>query len=182
MTRCLAHWHGETGSAFVASAPCSVSRASVSMVSVGARGARCAPLTFLTSKGGIRLMLFDGLVPSPDWLNSGDTAWQLTSATLVGLMSVPGLAILYAGLMKRKWALNSALMVLYAFAMTLVVWTLFAYSMSFGKPIPVGPGFVGIPWPVLFSGAEQGQASIPLLDGLIPALKFPGSALVYFQV
>ena len=64
------------------------------------------------------------LHPSPDWLNSGDTAWQLTSATLVGIMSVPGLAILYAGLMKRKWALNSALMVLYAFSMTLVVWTL----------------------------------------------------------
>ena len=41
-------------------------------------------------------MIFLALAPSPSWLDSGDTAWQLTAATLVGLMSVPGLAILYA--------------------------------------------------------------------------------------
>ena len=73
------------------------------------------------------------LNPDPSWLNSGDTAWQLTSATLVGIMSIPGLAILYAGLMKRKFAVNSALMVVYAFAMTLVIWMFFAYDMSFGS-------------------------------------------------
>src|SRR5579863_696612 len=99
------------------------------------RGRHCTT----TSQGGLSLMFLDGLVPSPNWLNSGDTAWQLTSATLVGLMSVPGLAILYAGLMKRKWALNSALMVLYAFAMTLLVWTLWSYNMSFGSPLKIGP-------------------------------------------
>ena len=47
-------------------------------------------------------MFLDGLVPAPGWLNPGDTGWQLTAATLVGIQSVPGLAILYAGLMKRK--------------------------------------------------------------------------------
>jgi len=83
--------------------------------------------------------------------------------------------------MKRKWALNSSLMVLYAFAMTLVVWTLWAYSMSFGKPVPVGAGFLGIPWPVLWSAAEQSQANIPLLNGLIPPIRFPSAALIYFQ-
>jgi Amt family ammonium transporter len=83
--------------------------------------------------------------------------------------------------MKKKWALNSALMVLYAFAMTLVVWSVWGYSMSFGKAIPIGPGFLGIPWPVLSASAEQGQAVIPLLQGLIPKLQFPGSAVIYFQ-
>ena len=126
-------------------------------------------------------MPFLAITPGPGWVNSGDTGWQLTAATLVGLQSVPGLAILYAGLMKRKWALNSSLMVLYAFAMTLVVWTLWAYSMSFGKPVPVGAGFLGIPWPVLWSAAEQSQANIPLLNGLIPPLRFPSAALIYFQ-
>ena len=123
------------------------------------------------------------LTPAPSWLNPGDTAWQLTSATLVGIMSVPGLAILYAGLMKRKWALNSALMVLYAFSMTLVVWTLFAYNMGFGSPAKLGPlsNIVGIPGSILGAAAEQGRASIPLLNGLIPDLRFPGSTLVYFQ-
>lgn len=34
---------------------------------------------------------------APDWLNNGDNAWQLTAATLVGLQSVPGLMVMYAG-------------------------------------------------------------------------------------
>jgi len=134
---------------------------------------------------GMELFSFLALNASPDWLNSGDTAWQLMSATLVGIMSVPGLAILYAGLMKRKWALNSALMVLYAFSMTLVVWTLFAYNMGFGSPAKLGPGvlsnLIGIPGSILGAGSEQGRASIPLLSGLMPDFRFPGSALVYFQ-
>ena len=127
-------------------------------------------------------MFLDGLVPSPDWLNPGDTAWQLTAATLVGLQSVPGLAILYAGLMKRKWALNSALMVLYAFAMTLLIWTLWGYNMSFGNSAKLlGQDIIGIPWPVNFASSEISQASIPLLTGGLPPLRFPTSAMVYFQ-
>lgn len=34
---------------------------------------------------------------TPDWLNKGDNAWQLTAATLVGLQSIPGLVLIYAG-------------------------------------------------------------------------------------
>src|SRR5258708_3713997 len=128
-------------------------------------------------------MFLDGLIPAPSWLNSGDTGWQLTAATLVGIQSVPGLAILYAGLMKRKWALNSSLMVLYAFAMTLLVWTLWSYNMSFGTPIKIGPGFLGIPWPVNFANTELGQASIPLLpiNRLLPPLQSRNLAMVDFQ-
>jgi Amt family ammonium transporter len=128
--------------------------------------------------------MLSALTPDPSWLNSGDTAWQLTSATLVGIMSIPGLAILYAGLMKRKFAVNSALMVVYAFAMTLVIWMFFAYDMSFGQPLHVAGAtttFVGIPHPVGGATDLEQQASIPLLTGLIPALRFPMSSLVYFQ-
>jgi len=99
-------------------------------------------------------------------------------------MSIPGLAILYAGLMKRKFAVNSALMVVYAFAMTLVIWMFFAYDMSFGTPLHIGGAattFVGIPHPIAGATDLEQQASIPLLTGLIPALRFPMSSLVYFQ-
>jgi Amt family ammonium transporter len=77
-------------------------------------------------------------------------------------------------------------MVVYAFAMTLVVWTLFAYNMAFGAPVGGGgPHFfrnlVGVPHPVLGAGDQLHQANIPLLNGLIPDLHFPGSTLVYFQ-
>lgn len=47
----------------------------------------------------------------PSYFDTGDQAWQLTAATLVGLQSIPGLMIMYAGLVKKKWALNSAFMV-----------------------------------------------------------------------
>src|SRR5258708_3082986 len=133
---------------------------------------------------GVALMFLDGLVPAPGWLNSGDTGWQLTAATLVGIQSVPGLAILYAGLMKRKWSLNSALMVLYAFAMTLLVWTLWSYNMSFGNSAKIlGQDIIGIPWPVNFASSELTQATIPLLTstGGLPPIRFPMSAMVYFQ-
>jgi Amt family ammonium transporter len=125
------------------------------------------------------------MIPSPTWLNSGDNAWQLTAATLVGIMSIPGLAILYGGIVKRRWAVNSALMVVYAFAMTLLVWTLFAYNMAFGQQWFPGHGhmsdLIGKPASVLGAGSLLGQANIPLLGGLIPDLRFPGSTLVYFQ-
>ena len=64
------------------------------------------------------------LVPSPKWLDSGNNAWQLAAATFVGLQSIPGLAVLYAGYVKQKWAINSAFMCFYAFASVLVVWVL----------------------------------------------------------
>jgi Amt family ammonium transporter len=124
-------------------------------------------------------MLLAQLVPDPSWLNSGDNAWQLTAATLVGLMSVPGLAILYAGIMKRKWAVNSAMMVLYAFSMSLIVWTLVAYNMSFGHPGILN--VVGRPETVLSANSLEQQAQIPLLNGLVPPIRFPLSTLVYFQ-
>ena len=125
--------------------------------------------------------MFLDLVPAPPWLDSGHYAWQLVSATLVGLMSVPGLAILYAGLMKRKWAVNSSLMVLYGFGATLVVWSFWGYKMAFGTQLTDILHFVGIPGTILSPSGEQGQAAIPLLTGAIPTLRFPMTTLAYFQ-
>lgn len=81
---------------------------------------------------------------SPECLNKGDNAWQLTAATLVGLQSIPGLVILYGSLVHKKWAINSAFMAFYAFAVVLVCSVGWAYRMSFderlvsflGKPNP----------------------------------------------
>ncbi|MCL4493261.1 MAG: ammonium transporter [Firmicutes bacterium] len=124
-------------------------------------------------------------VPAPTFLSPGDTAWQLTAATLVGLMSIPGLAVLYGGLVKKKWAVNSALMVFYAFSMVLIVWVLWGYKMGFGQPLQLGPGIlsriVGIPGPALSSKMLEGRASVPLLNGGMPGLHMPMSSLVYFQ-
>ena len=117
--------------------------------------------------------------PYASWLSSGDNAWQMTAATLVGLMSIPGLAVLYGGIVQRKWAVNTMMMVFSAFALTLIVWVLWAFKMGFGTPLI--STFVGDPRPVLGHAAEQGQANIPLLNGLMPNFRFPESSLVYFQ-
>ncbi|KAL0315244.1 UNVERIFIED_CONTAM: Ammonium transporter 2 [Sesamum calycinum] len=71
----------------------------------------------------------------PAWLNKGDNAWQMTAATLVGLQSMPGLVILYASIVKKKWAVNSAFMALYAFAAVLICWVLLCYRLAFGDEL-----------------------------------------------
>ena len=117
--------------------------------------------------------------PYASWLSSGDNAWQMTAATLVGLMSIPALAVLYGGIVQRKWAVNTMLMVFTAFCLTLIVWVLWAFKMGFGTPWI--SSFVGRPDTVVGSGGEQAQASIPLLNGLMPKFRFPEGLLVYFQ-
>src|ERR1700761_6674959 len=100
------------------------------------------------------------------------------------MQSIPGLAILYAGLVKKKWALNSAVMCFYAFSIVLICWVLWGYKMSFGAVIPSLPAafqFLGIPGPAIGASDEISQATIPLAGTLIPPFKFSGAAMVYFQ-
>ena len=124
------------------------------------------------------------MIPYPPWLNAGDNAWQLVAATLVGLMSIPGIAILYGGIVQRKWAVNTMLMAFTGFSLVLMVWVLWVFKMGFGSPLKLGPGilsnFVGIPGTIL-GRATQDQAQIPLLNGSMPQFRFPQSTLAYFQ-
>src|SRR3989442_8287024 len=92
------------------------------------------------------------LLPSPEWLNSGNNAWQLAAATFVGLQSIPGLTILYGGIVKKKWAINSAFMSMYAFSAVLLVWLLWAYNIAFGDQWFKFLAFVGKPGPVASAG------------------------------
>jgi Amt family ammonium transporter len=87
--------------------------------------------------------------------------------------------VLYGGLVQKKWAMNTVIMVFATFALTLITWVLWAFKMGFGTPLI--STFVGDPRTVLGAAAEQGQANIPLLNGLMPAFRFPESSLVYFQ-
>jgi Amt family ammonium transporter len=109
------------------------------------------------------------------WLNTGDNAWQLTAATVVGLQSIPGLVVLYGGIVKKKWAINSAFMAFYAFAAVLIAWILWAYNMGFGTE---WTSFVGMPHPIASMGDELKQASIPTSSTLA---NFPMATMVYFQ-
>ena len=136
------------------------------------------------------------MIPYPTWLSSGDNAWQMTAATLVGLMSIPALAVLYGGLVQKKWAMNTTLMVFVTFCLVLITWVLWAYKMGFGTPlIRVGTtGLWGDPRTILGANALEGQASIPLVDPAMPGylasksgeilnsgFRLPGASIEYFQ-
>src|SRR5271167_4759087 len=71
-------------------------------------------------------------VPYPSWLNPADNTWQVTAATFVGLMSLPALAVLYASIVPKKWAVNVLAMMFAGFSLVLVAWVLWEYKMGFG--------------------------------------------------
>ena len=123
------------------------------------------------------------LTPSPQWLDSGNNAWQMAAATFVGLQSIPGLTVLYGGIVKKKWAINSAFMSMYAFASVLVVWILFDYNMAFGpKWLSLfGQDFLGTPSLATSAAFTTGQATVPEAASGMPALTFPMATLMYFQ-
>jgi ammonium transporter, Amt family len=70
---------------------------------------------------------------------SGDNAWMLVSAALVLMMTAPGLALFYGGLVRRKNVLSTMMHSFVLMAVVTVLWALFGYSLAFGE----GNSFVG---------------------------------------
>lgn len=74
--------------------------------------------------------------PSP---NKGDTAWMLVATLLVILMTIPGLALFYGGLVRSKNMLSILLQVFMIFALIIVLWCIYGYSFAFTE----GNAFIG---------------------------------------
>ncbi|HRZ23466.1 MAG TPA: ammonium transporter [Candidatus Contendobacter sp.] len=64
-------------------------------------------------------------------LNSGDTAWMLTSTALVLFMTIPGLALFYAGMVRAKNVLSVMMQCFAITALVTVLWTIYGYSLAF---------------------------------------------------
>mgnify|MGYP003334794026 CR=1 FL=1 len=81
------------------------------------------------------LILLAGLcLPSLAWaegLDSGDTAWMLTSTALVLFMTIPGLALFYAGMVRSKNVLSVMMQCFAITCLVSVLWALFGYSLAF---------------------------------------------------
>ena len=75
-------------------------------------------------------------VPVP---NKGDTAWMMVSTLLVILMTVPGLALFYGGLVRSKNMLSVLMQVMVTFSMIVVLWFIYGYSLAFTE----GNAFIG---------------------------------------
>src|SRR4051794_27099385 len=72
-------------------------------------------------------------------VNKGDNAWMLTSTVLVLLMTVPGLALFYGGLVRSKNMLSVLMQVFYTVCIVTILWALYGYSLAFTG----GSDFIG---------------------------------------
>ena len=77
--------------------------------------------------------------PAVPTINTGDTAWMLVSTVLVLLMTIPGLALFYGGLVRTKNMLSVLMQVLTITAVLVIVWCVYGYSLSFTS----GNAFIG---------------------------------------
>ncbi len=107
--------------------------------------------------------------------SSGDTAWVLTSAALVLLMT-PGLALFYGGMVRAKSVLNMMMMSFGALGLISVLWVLYGYSLSFGDD--VGGGLLGN---LDFVGLKGLLSAAPLGGVEGEAAGIPPLAFVGFQ-
>jgi ammonium transporter, Amt family len=107
-------------------------------------------------------------------VNTGDTAWILTSAALVLLMT-PGLALFYGGMVRAKSVLNMMMMSFGALALISVLWVIYGYSMAFGND--VGGGLLGSPSE--FFGLNGLMADTTSEAGGLPAMAFVGFQAVF---
>jgi Amt family ammonium transporter len=101
-----------------------------------------------------------------DSKSSADNAWMLMSTALVLMMTGPGLALFYGGLVRRKNVLATMMQSFAMMAVVTIVWGLFGYSLSFGA----GNGFIGGWQNALLRGV--GSAPDPDYASTIPAQTF----------
>jgi len=104
-------------------------------------------------------------------MNSGDTAWVLMSSALVLLMTIPGLAFFYGGLVRRKNVLSILMQCFIIVCVISLQWVLFGYSLAFG------PDFHGIIGKLDWAGLS-GVGALPNKDY---AATIPHSVFMIFQ-
>jgi len=104
--------------------------------------------SLLALPAGLGLLLAGGVpamaqtTPAPT-LNSGDTAWMLISSVIVLMMTIPGLALYYGGLLRRKNILAMLMQCFFATALISVLWCIVGYSLAFTAGTGASAPFIG---------------------------------------
>lgn len=101
-------------------------------------------------------------------MNKADLVWVSVSTLLVLLMVVPGLALFYGGLVRSKNVLSVLLQVLSTFALAVVLWFFYGYSLAFTEGNPIIGGFDRL----MFTGMYDLSQGSFALSGSIPELSF----------
>ncbi|MGO8751473.1 MAG: ammonium transporter [Thermoguttaceae bacterium] len=110
-------------------------------------------------------------------LDTGDNAWMLTSSALVLMMTGPGLALFYCGLVRKKNVLSVIMQCVFLMCLMSVLWALYGYTLAFGGyNTPDVKPYLGDLRYLFMSGAQavwksHGDWSIPLFPGMtIPVM------------
>jgi len=97
--------------------------------------------------------------PEPPKLDTGDTAWMIMATALVMLMTLPGLALFYGGLAKRKDTLNTMAMSFVTYCIVSLLWVVYGYTFTFGTDVN---GIIGSPEKLLLSGVDANSLSMTI--------------------
>ena len=95
--------------------------------------------------------------------NKGDNAWVMTSAALVILMSIPGLALFYGGLVRTKNMLSVLMQVFVTFSLISVLWVVYGYSVAFTE----GGGFFGVLDKIFLKGITVDSVAATFSKGVV---------------
>ena len=72
-----------------------------------------------------------GAADAPPVPDKGDTSWMMTSTVLVILMTIPGLALFYGGMVRSKNVLSVLMQVFVTFSLLCILWAIYGYSIAF---------------------------------------------------
>lgn len=128
--------------------------------------------------GALLSLLSPGLAMAAETtLNSGDTAWMLTATALVLFMTIPGLALFYAGMVRSKNVLSVMMQCFAITGLISILWVIYGYSLAFDttgmeKGVTNFHSFVG--------GLNKAFLSGLSVDSLVAA--FPESVFITFQM
>jgi Amt family ammonium transporter len=116
-------------------------------------------------------------------IDSGDTAWMLTSTALVLLMTIPGLALFYAGLVRKKNALATAMQSFAVTCLVAVLWTICGYGLAFMNGSPRYGAYIGDFSRMFLTGMDVNKPFV-LGAGLTTAsaTTIPESVFMMFQM
>jgi Amt family ammonium transporter len=115
---------------------------------------------------------------SADKISAGDTAWMLTSTALVLMMSIPGLALFYGGMVRKKNVLATLMQTFAIVCVVTILWWLAGYSLAFTP----GSKFLGGFSRALFNGMTFINAPVNKLSVSHLALTIPETVYAMFQL
>ena len=111
-------------------------------------------------------------------VDSGDAAWMMTSTAIVLMMTIPGVALFYAGMVRKKNVLATMMQSFFICGLVSVLWVVVGYSLAFGD----GNAYVGDFSKVLLSGIAANWDKPFTVGSADPAGTVPESIFVTFQM